>query len=44
MKGCKAKESKWTTEIIKSFLNDLGKKRNPSIVLGNREHIAAHKY
>lgn len=23
MKGCKAKENKWITEIIKSFLSDL---------------------
>ena len=27
MKGCKEKENKWTTEIIKYFLSDLEKRR-----------------
>ena len=35
MKDSKAKENKWTIGIIKSFLSDLKKKRNPSIVLRN---------
>ena len=42
MKGWKAKESKWTTEIIKSFLSDLGKKREIQALYWEIESTSLH--